>query len=108
VIEFNLNNTVLVRLTEYGRFIDKSEWQQFVAEHPNVKTPYTPPKEDAQGRSRWQLWRLMRTFGPYISLGADLCFETDMILENDEPTPARHVVFGGSRRLDYGKNEAGE
>lgn len=43
--------------------------------HPNPPI-YTPPKEDASGWSKWQLWSLMEAFGPHIHLGSENCFET--------------------------------
>lgn len=43
--------------------------------------PYTPPKEDAEGWSEWQLWSLMQQLGNYIQLGDPNVIETDIKLE---------------------------
>lgn len=77
-IRFNLNHHVRVRLTDFGRAEHQRQWQD-IAELTSL--PYTPPKEDAEGWSEWQLWSLMKTFGPCIYMGMPkVPFETDIEL----------------------------
>ena len=37
-------------------------------------------KRDEEGYTSFQLWDLMNIFGPYLTLGTDIPFETDIIL----------------------------
>ena len=68
----SINRTVRVKLTDYGREIHHRQWQcQALMPHLS----YTPPNEDEDGWSEWQLWDLMSTFGPYVGLGEHLPFE---------------------------------
>lgn len=61
----NINDYVLVRLTDVGKEILR-------------KKGFSLPKEDADGWSKWQLWSLMNTFGEYTQLGKDVPFETEI------------------------------
>jgi hypothetical protein len=75
-MKFNINHEVKVKLTDYGRKIHKQQWDDLVNTYPSVTMKYTPPKEDRNGWSKWQLWQLMYTFGECIYNGAVLPFET--------------------------------
>jgi hypothetical protein len=67
-IQFNINNEVKVRLTLRGREIHKADYDGNFPEHLKEKYPYSPPEEDNDGFSKWQMWRLMNLFGPYLGL----------------------------------------
>jgi len=58
MIDLNLNQTVFVKLTKFGRDIA-------------LRDDKTRP-EDLNGYSKWQLWELMGTFGQWAYLGAPL------------------------------------
>ena len=45
--------------------------KEFETYHKGI---YTPPAEDEEGWSRWQLWALMDVFGPHMSLGVESPF----------------------------------
>ena len=78
-MEFNINEKVRVKLTDHGRAVHADDHAAFWANTrlPLKKCPaYTPPKEDAEGWSEWQLWILMEAFGPHIHMGFPNCFET--------------------------------
>lgn len=63
-LPFNINHYVRVKLTDHGRGL-------------LAQMQYAPPfTEDADGWSEWQLWELMRTFGPHVYMGGNLVFET--------------------------------
>lgn len=80
-MRFNINNSVRVKLTEYGRECLRKNHNQLF-EGSTVRPEYSPPKEDADGWSEWQLWCLMSEIGPHISLGFNPPFETEIeILE---------------------------
>lgn len=89
-MRFNLNDYVRVRLTDHGRMIHREDFEQLRAQCPNGTLRYSPPKEDAEGWSRWQMWNLMYHFGNAMGPGCDLPFEIDIILEvPDAPAPAQ-------------------
>ncbi|MBR1230243.1 hypothetical protein JQ600_35700 [Bradyrhizobium sp. AUGA SZCCT0176] len=83
-MKFNINNEVKVRLTESGRRIHRAQWDQLGI----TSFPYQPPKEDSRGWSKWQLWCLMRDFGPHLNNGFDPPFKTEIDIPD---------VVGGSR-----------
>lgn len=76
---FNINNTVRVRLTDAGREYHRRIHNELYARI----FLYRPPEEDADGWSRWQLWSLMQTFGPGVSLGGPTLYEPtiDLVTE---------------------------
>ena len=76
--KFNINDTVKVKLTEHGKQIHQQQWDRYLR---RGQIEYTPPREDENGYSRWQMWNLMETFGPHMSLGVDCPFETDILIE---------------------------
>jgi hypothetical protein len=85
LVPFNINDYVRVKLTDYGRYI---HMRQFYENYSGVHTlgekqsiKYSPPKEDREGYSRWQLWNLMSTFGEYMGLGFENLFETSIEFE---------------------------
>lgn len=77
-IEFNINEHVLIKLTDAGRKILEAQHAKLYAP---AHVPYTPPKE-VDGWSEWQLWDLMSTFGPCMHLGMhQVPFETTIRIE---------------------------
>jgi hypothetical protein len=87
-MKFNINHDVRVKLTDRGMSLHKESHDKFWAQFEREAPKYTPPKEDADGWSTWQLWTLMHDFGPYISMSLDTPFETEIELVISEP-PAR-------------------
>lgn len=77
-MKYNVNNKVRVKLTEMGRAIHRSQHDDLIAQVPGLTMRYTPPKEDAEGWSEWQMWHLMETFGPHICMGCEPPFETEI------------------------------
>ena len=72
-VSFNINNYVYVRLNEMGKETYRNYYK---------KLGMSPPRrdEDKNGYSRWQLWHLMQIFGPDISLGFNIPFETTILI----------------------------
>ena len=83
-IPFNINYTVRVKLTDHGRKIHRERFRKLNASliiTANLK--YSPPDEDADGWSRWQLWSLMADFGEHIGICRTPPFETDIEFEKN-------------------------
>lgn len=74
-VGFNINETVLVRLNDHGREIIKKDDAKWGELYPRLRGHSTLPEEDADGWSKWQLWRLMKTFGPHMLAGAPNPFD---------------------------------
>lgn len=84
LVKFNVNDNVRVRLTDRGRAIHRDRFRKLNAVLPlNANYKYTPPKEDNEGWSTWQMWNLMSIFGDYLGQGQELPFETtiEIVLE---------------------------
>lgn len=78
VVKININDIVLVKLTEAGEMLLKQNHEDFRRSVPKIGS-YHPPKKDDQGRTSFQLWDLMNTFGYQLTLGSShLPFETDI------------------------------
>ena len=83
-VEFNINDHVYVKLTEFGHECLRKNHEALWADSRIVNVPaYTPPQEDGCGWSRWQLWKLMQELGPYITLGEQTPFDTTIRIEKD-------------------------
>jgi hypothetical protein len=95
-MKFNINHDVRVKLTDRGMSLHKESHDKFWAQFEREAPKYTPPKEDADGWSTWQLWTLMHDFGPYISMSLDTPFETEIELVISEP-PARRPLSDDER-----------
>lgn len=77
-IDFNINEYVLVKLTEEGKRLLERDHHDFW-KNVGKEQPYLEPKEDSHGYSKWQLWDLMQRLGKYCQLCSNHPFETDII-----------------------------
>lgn len=82
LIEFNLNESVYVKLTDAGKKELKQQWEQWNKIYPETFKEHIPKKEDEQGFSKWQLHSLMSELGHMCVMGRELPFETMIKLEN--------------------------
>ena len=80
-IIFNINQTVMVKLTKTGHDELKRQHDEFKQQYPRSCIYYEKRKEDESGFSKWQMHDLMNTFGHMITLGAELPFETEIKLD---------------------------
>jgi hypothetical protein len=86
--KFNINHNVKVKLTNVGRKIHRDQHDELYGRLR--RTPgampfeYTSPREDADGWSTWQLWVLMETFGNHMGMGAEVPFETEILVEMED------------------------
>lgn len=72
-MKFNINEKVRVRLTDFGR--------DCIAKNDSaMMLPVRVIAADADGWTTWQLWELMREFGPYLHMGVKVPFETEIEL----------------------------
>lgn len=72
-IRFNVNHKVRVKLNDWGRDIFMEHFDRYGIE-------CGPPAEDAEGWSEHQLWCLMEIFGPHMTIGMKVPFETEIEL----------------------------
>lgn len=106
MFKFNMNQTVKVKLTEYGLEIHKKDWESFWLHGGPARAKiaaYNPPKEDEDGYSTWQLWSLMQLYGEHIGLGFNnLPFETDIILIVEQPVFENGFNFSTTKSQKWG------
>lgn len=82
---FNINYTVKIRLTKYGKELLMKQWKDFWRSVGKLdENPYTPPEEDENGYVEFQMWDLMRDFGSYCGLGYELPFETVILIDEKD------------------------
>jgi len=82
--DFNINHHVRVKLTEYGREKHREQHDTFWKSTGSTPPIYTPPTEDSEGWSDWQLWTLMQDLGSLVSMGGNLPFDTQIQFEREE------------------------
>lgn len=63
MIELNINDTVLVKLTDAGKEELLRQSEELRKDFPHIKHEYKLPQEDDDGFSKWQLHSLMNHFG---------------------------------------------
>lgn len=78
IIKININFTVRVKLTDFGREMHRKDHVDFWTAHGRPDMRYHPPVTDSDGWSRFQLWSLMQCFGNHVSLGSVPPFETEI------------------------------
>ena len=89
-MKFNINNSVKVKLTDFGRKVHRENMNRIFEFVPQYRTDkyynrHYKPKEDSAGWSTWQMWDLMSNFGHCIRLGGEVPFETEIeILDENE------------------------
>ncbi|MDM0024095.1 hypothetical protein [Variovorax saccharolyticus] len=84
MIDFNVNNYVSVKLTDVGRAHHRADFENWTS-GLRKRRAYEPPKEDAEGWSRWQLWHFMELFGPMVHLGSLLPFDPVIRFDSGPP-----------------------
>lgn len=95
-IEFNVNNHVLVKLTDHGRACLRKNYDDLNAAcGGKLGFKFALPKEDKDGWSRWQAWSLMSDLGPHISIGMNPPFETTIRIEQPNVELSRAASAGG-------------
>jgi len=87
--KFNINDTVKVKLTDYGKECLRKDYDDFlervrslVEDKEYVPFEFRLPKEDKEGYSEWQMWDLINKLGKYTGLGfTDMPFKSIILLK---------------------------
>lgn len=79
---FNINNKVRVRLTDVGRAAMVENHKRLYGVNAGKFEVRTAKESD--GWSEWQLWDLMREFGPHIHMAGPTPFETTIEIVDDQ------------------------
>ena len=94
-VAFNINDYVQVKLTAYGRKCLRDNYDKLNAAYGGqLPFKHSPPTEDKDGWSRWQMWSLMADLGEYISMGMNPPFETTIRVEVKTPNAEVRQVAG--------------
>ena len=78
MVDFNLNDTVWVQLTDFG--LAELEREHEVLYGKLGMASYKPPRTNEDGWSKWQLWELMNTFGGVMRIGFELLLRQQSVL----------------------------
>lgn len=84
--EFNINNSVKVKLTDYGKEIYYHQYDYLNQSYGKEIIEPRYPKVDENGYATFQLWNLMELYGKYISMTGTveqntLPFETTIFID---------------------------
>jgi hypothetical protein len=83
--QFNINSTVKVRLTDYGKELHKKQWEDFWSSFGKLdKNPYKPLETDADGYCEFQMWDLMEKFGSHCGVLKEVAFETVILIDEGD------------------------
>lgn len=85
---FNMNDSVKVRLTEYGRNFLNTEYEREFAGNI-TRFPYAEIPTDEEGYTQFQLWVLAKQFGHLMHNGAKLAFDTEIKIVLDNTLPVQ-------------------
>ena len=77
-MKFNVNEKVRIKLLPHGREILEKIHRNIYSDFTDPPIPYTPPEEDEDGWSTWQMWYLMQQLGPHCNLGQLIPFESEI------------------------------
>lgn len=78
-MKHSLNDSIRVRLTDYGKRIYKEQLERFNEYHGKRVIENTDPTVDSEGYTTFQLWDFMNTFGDYLYMA-----NTEIVIENLE------------------------
>lgn len=100
-MDFNINEHVRVKLTDHGRkALERQHVEFWAATGRPAPYAYTPPKEDSEGWSRWQLHNLMQELGHLCVMGRPLPFETTIqLVEPYAQTPSAEDPMSAVRSM---------
>lgn len=76
LVPFNINNYVRIRVTPTGRKVHDAYYAALFMKPPEIVV-------DSDGWTRDQLWHVMHIFGEACFNGAEVPFETEIMIERD-------------------------
>lgn len=86
-LEFNVNSAVRVKLTDVGLAEYRRQREELNARlPPTFKGFPLAPTLDDQGYYHTAMWTLMQDFGHLCGIGMKVPFETDILLETNNPS----------------------
>ena len=68
-VKINLNETVKVKLTQFGKDIYTHQYNEIINKHPLLKISRPEIKVDEKGYTEFTLWEFMNLYGPYMTIG---------------------------------------
>lgn len=82
-VEFNLNRTIWVKLTKFGRDQLRAQHELLRKNIPPTSPawPYSGPIETKAGWSKWQMHSIMSQLGGYLTIGGVSPFNSNIILK---------------------------
>lgn len=87
-VKVNINNTVKVKLTDYGISILKKQHDdlnKMILSNGGMGVGEFELRLDGDGYYSTQLWTLMNRFGHVMRMSDELPFYIDIIIEGGEP-----------------------
>ena len=83
--QLNVNSTVKVRLTNYGKAVLEEQhnelWSSLGVRN---QFPYIPKKEDENGFVEFQLWELMEKLGSYEGICKEPVIDTTILIDEKD------------------------
>ena len=79
--EFNMNQTIKVKLKDEGRDIYYHQYDSWI-HNTNLKPSY--PTVDEEGYTEFQMWRFIELYGKYIKFDKDQPFNLNILIEFDD------------------------
>ena len=67
-VRINLNESVKVRLTDFGKDIYYHQYDELNARCGKIVCKPSFPKEDGEGYTHFQLWKFMEIYGNYMGM----------------------------------------
>lgn len=84
----NINDTVKVKLTPHGADIYFHQYDKLRAGmNPKAAASFKPrlPEVDKDGYTRFQLWRFVNLYGPYMALGEkNILVDFNVYIDDDD------------------------
>ncbi len=65
----NLNDTIRVKLTDYGKEIYFHQFDGLIKKHPDIGIEQSYPLVDENGYTEFTFWGFMSLYGEYMNIG---------------------------------------
>jgi hypothetical protein len=97
---FNINSTVKVRLTKFGKELHKKDWEDFWSSVGRLdENPYRPPTPDADGYVEFQMWDLMEKFGSHCGMCKEQPFDFVILIDDKETDISKVLIEGDTATI---------
>ena len=68
-VKINLNETIKVKLTQFGKDIYTHQYDEIAKKYPLLKISRPEIRIDENGYTEFTLWQFMNLYGPYMEIG---------------------------------------